>query len=560
MTDLQQIKDKLDLVTYIEDAGIPLKKTGRYHKACCPFHSEKTPSFMVDAERQTWRCYGACATGGDLFDFAMRHSGREFADVLEDLAGKAGVELTRRETAESKQHERLYGLLKEAAEWYQQQLITPAAADVRQYLTRRGMNRPVVEPWQIGYAPADSGALLSHLRTLGYTDAELIAAGLLGKRDDGKLFTYFRHRLMFPLKDKRGRVVGFAGRQLREQDNPKYLNSPQSAIFSKSRLLYGYDLAAPHIRQHGKVVIVEGYTDVIAAHHAGYQNVVAQMGTALTEQHLELLRIANTVYLALDGDAAGQQAAQRSVNMLAKLSADVRVMTLLKGADPDEVVRAGNWQTVLDSAEPLADYLIRTRIPDISPNSSPALRTKAARDLLPVLTATDDALLKRLNVERLAQHIGVTPAMLQNEPPRPNLRVLPKPAPVRDNLEAYLLRAFVENESYYIQACTMLRELDMDIITPHDFTNYRREMQAFYDSSQQIELDTAAFMTSVLGEWVMPADNVPLDAKSVLHAARRLRLQRLLREVDELVELGDVDGARQRIRQKAQILAAGRKH
>jgi DNA primase len=557
MSDIaEQIKDKIDLVAYIERHGVTLKKAGNYFKACCPFHAEKTPSFMVSADKQTWRCYGACATGGDLFEFAMKQNGWTFGEALEALAKEAGVTLPASSSpSESAAHLRGYALLKQAAELYAHQL-TPTA---RAYLLQRGFSEVTIQHWQFGAAVSITAELLQ----LGYSEADLLRVGLLGKADDGRIFERFRQRVLFPIWDKRGRVVGFAARRLNEQDEPKYLNSPQSEWFDKSGLLYGWHLALPAIRQTGQIVLVEGYTDAITAHQAGYTNVVAQMGTALTPRQIELLASAKPrqIILALDGDAAGQAAAQRSINGLIALSADVRILTLTSGKDPDEVLRAGQWATELTRAEPLIDYVLRTRLPQLPPNAPPAQRTQAARALLPLLQTVEDQLLRTLYTDKLAQAVGIANALLQREiqpPPRVQLLEAASAVFTPRHLESYLLRAVTTDIRYFEQMSDYLRELQQDPLSADDFRTYRREAVAFLQAIQH-GVAVQEFMRAQLGAWSLLPDAEPLTQATVLQVLRRLRLQRLMREIDECIEMGDLPAAHSRVQQKAKLLTAMKK-
>ncbi|MCY3836089.1 MAG: DNA primase, partial [Anaerolineaceae bacterium] len=318
MSVVDEIKARLDLVTYISES-VQLRQSGRRYKANCPFHVERTPSFIVDPERGSWRCFGACAEGGDIFTFAMKRHGWSFREALEELARRAGVELrprTPEQTEREQEREALLGLLAAMTEQYQDWLQQPrdeAAAEALRYAREeRQLSEETLTQFQIGYAPAGWQHSWEALRQLGYAEEQAIAAGVCGRSEtSGHIYDRFRARLIFPIFDARGRVRGFGGRALDDgadegRPQAKYLNSPQSELFDKSRLLYGLDRARAAIRETGVAVVVEGYLDVIQAHQAGYRNVVAQMGTALTEPQLRLLlpgaRVAEErrIVLALD--------------------------------------------------------------------------------------------------------------------------------------------------------------------------------------------------------------------------------------------------------------------
>ena len=430
MSVVDEIKARLDLVAYIGES-VSLKKAGRNYKALCPFHQERTPSFIVFPESQTWRCFGACGEGGDIFAFAMRMHGWDFNEALQNLAQRAGVELKPRSPQQAEQEaafERLLGLLEEAARFFHTQLLqAPAAQGARHYVARRGLSAQTVEAFLLGYAPDDWGAALDHLRRLGYSTEDILAAGVATRNDQGRVYDRFRHRLMIPIRDGRGRVIGFGARALRDEDQPKYLNSPQSDLFDKSQTLFGLDMARREIRETETAVIVEGYMDVMQAHQAGFGNVVAQMGTALTEPQLQLLRkYADRLILALDPDQAGVSATMRgldvarrslgepgvallgrdgSLRAASRLGIDLRVLLLPEGKDPDDLIREQPdvWQRLVREAEPVADYVIRVGTAGLDPRKATVFeKEKAARALLPLLLATESDLHKEANVQKLA--------------------------------------------------------------------------------------------------------------------------------------------------------------
>ncbi|MDE2637694.1 MAG: DNA primase, partial [Chloroflexota bacterium] len=267
MSVTDEIKSRIDIVSYIQRHVPALKKAGRNHKACCPFHSEKTPSFVVNPERQTWHCFGACSEGGDLFTFAQKLHGWDFKEALRELAAEADVEL-RAQTPEQKtaadRLDTLRSLVKTAAEFFQNRLEMDDASAVRLYIRdERGLNDETSRVFQLGYAPEGWNWLLNSLRRLGYRDDDIVEVGLAVRNERDRVYDRFRNRLMIPIRDERGRVVGFGGRALDADEGAKYINSPQSALFDKSRLLLGLDTGRHAIREGGTVVIVEGYMDVI---------------------------------------------------------------------------------------------------------------------------------------------------------------------------------------------------------------------------------------------------------------------------------------------------------
>jgi DNA primase len=417
----RDIKDRLDIVEYVARFVPDLKKQGSMYKACCPFHSEKTPSFVVNPANQSWRCFGQCAEGGDIFNFAMKRHGWSFTEALQELGRLAGVETERRTPEQRRQdarREHLLSMIRTAAEFYHQHLMSdaPDAAPVRAYaMQQRGFTEETLKRFQIGYAPAGWDHMLSALQDLGYSQDDIRDAGLVSVNDRGRVYDRFRHRLMIPIRDERGRVVGFGARALNPDDNPKYLNSPQSLLFDKSRVLFALDVAKTAIRETGLAVIVEGYMDAIQAHQAGFANVVAQMGTAMTESQLKLIvpRYTQRIILALDADAAGQNAMRRSLEVArqtlqtdagGRMNAEIRIMQLADAKDPDDILRENPrlWQQAVDAAMPVADFVIALETQDLPANATMQERQALAQRLLPILAASENNLYNKENVQKLA--------------------------------------------------------------------------------------------------------------------------------------------------------------
>ncbi|MEK7217028.1 MAG: DNA primase, partial [Chloroflexota bacterium] len=316
MTPIDDIKQRLDIVSVVS-GYVALSKAGRNFKANCPFHQEKTPSFYVFPDRQSWRCFGACAAGGDIFTFVMRREQIEFGPALRLLAGKAGIELPEydRVPEEATAEARYKEANETATRYYHNLLINGAdAAQAREYVAERGIWPETLRAFQLGYSPQRREALKDYMVGQGFNEEELVAAGLLMQGERGT-YDRFHHRLMFPISDSAGHVVGFGARTL-DGAPPKYLNSPQTSLFDKSGLLYALDRSKEAIRQARKAVIVEGYMDALTAHQHGFTNVVASMGTALTEKQVGLLsRFTSEVVLALDADAAGEAATMRGLEV-----------------------------------------------------------------------------------------------------------------------------------------------------------------------------------------------------------------------------------------------------
>jgi DNA primase len=423
MAVVDDIKTRLDIVDVVSD-HVTLKKAGRNFKAPCPFHTEKTPSFVVNPERQTWRCFGACATGGDIFNFVMRKDGVEFGEALRQLADKAGVEVTQRPREQVDRDEGLFRVNQEAARFYNEMLKSPEGRAALKYLYDRGIDDKAIEQFQLGYSPRGRDRLKIHLSSLGADLGHATQAGLLRANDEGEVRDFFFGRLMVPIHERRGRVVGFGGRSL-DGSNPKYINTIATPIFDKQATLYGLDKATTAIREQETAVIVEGYMDVIAAHQSGYKNVVASMGTALTERQVYLVRsMAKTVVLALDQDSAGQEATLRSLEASwrtmerrqfgQRQQVALRIATLPEGHDPDDLIRQSpdEWERIVKSALPYMDFLIPAlvRRHDVS---TPQGKAQAAEALVSVIVSMGDAFEQDRYFGKLADALDVTREALQ---------------------------------------------------------------------------------------------------------------------------------------------------
>lgn len=361
MTDVEEVKERLAVAEVI-GGYIPLKQAGRNMKGSCPFHSEKTASFMVSPEKGIWHCFG-CGEGGDVIKFVMQYEGLDFRDALELLARKAGVELKERgsgDSAAKRQQARLGEALRWAVKYYQASLVQNKPALT--YATKtRHLGKQTIQDFQIGYAPDDWNALSHFMVKKGFSAAELKQAGLVGqKAGRTSIYDIYRGRLMFPICDTSGNPVGFTGRVLSEEDQPKYLNTPQTVLYDKSRVIFGLHLAKEAIREHGEVVLVEGNMDVVASHQAGVKQVVAASGTALTVDQLRTLgRLTKTIKVCFDADAAGLRATERAIELSQTLGLALAMVRLPAGKDPDDLIQQDvvAWKAAIAGAEYVVDYL-----------------------------------------------------------------------------------------------------------------------------------------------------------------------------------------------------------
>lgn len=427
---IDQIKDRIDIVDLI-GAKVQLRQTGRNFKGLCPFHNERTPSFVVFPEGQRYHCFG-CGKSGDIFTFVQDTDNVDFKEALDQLAQRAGVELKPNRPADPERdahRQRLIELNEQASEFFASALWGGSrAAPARDVLERRGVDRATAERFQLGYAPDSFDALLSHMQQrAGAGPEQLLEAGLCSQNESGRIYDRFRNRLMFPIRDREGQVIGFGARALGDE-MPKYLNSPQTAIFNKSAALYAIEKALPEIRKQRAIVVVEGYMDALTAHQFGFLNVVASMGTALADGQVTLIRrYVDRVFLALDSDAAGQLATLRAVDALREsfsdestpavsatglvrferaLGAEIRIVVLTRGKDPDELIRSDPrlWQDALNRSVPLVEWVLRAQLSDI--DRSPAARARALSEVAaPLLREIRDPVV-------LGDYVGLTARLL----------------------------------------------------------------------------------------------------------------------------------------------------
>ena len=451
MTVVDDIKARLDILEVVGQR-VQLQRSGRSYKGNCPFHQERTPSFHVFPDRQSWRCFGACAVGGDAISFVMRVENLEFGEALRELARRTGVQL--QERRESRVDPTAYDINETARTFFQRFLASTQGAEARAYMERRGMDRDASDAFQVGLAPSDGESLRNHLSREGFSPAQLIAAGIAREGDDGRQRDLFRGRLMIPIRDADGRLAGFGGRAL-DDSEPKYLNSPQSEVFDKSRILYAMDRARDSIRNSG-AVIVEGYMDAIAAHQAGFRNVVASMGTALTEPQVDAIRrLTGRVTMALDQDAAGQQATLRSLESSWRIYQarvagqsrgatlmnrpdipEIRIAAMPPGQDPDDVIHRSpaEWSRLVDNARPLLEFVISAMTAGVDPNR-PDGKDGVVKAVFPLIAAEQDGPRQDYYFQMLANSLNVTPDFLTANYGRPAVARRPRAAQGRQQVD-----------------------------------------------------------------------------------------------------------------------------
>lgn len=586
MSTVDEIKDRLDAVEVIQ-GYMPLKKAGRNYKGLCPFHAEKTPSFVVFPETGTWHCFGACGTGGDIFTFVMKQENLDFGEALRMLAQRAGVELEPRRPEAAAAEKRL-DLLREinqaAATYFHHLLLnSDEALRARTYLDKRGLNPETLARFQVGYGLNQWDGLLQYLTGKSYILADIHEVGLIVEREDGSgYYDRFRGRVIFPIHDHRGRTVGFGGRVLGE-GVPKYLNSPQTPLFDKSSVLFGLDQAKAGIRTTGEAVIVEGYMDVLMAHQHGINNVVAQMGTALTEAQLKRLkRHTQNFILALDSDVAGDQATLRGLDVARqvmdrevvpvptarglirfeeRLAANIRIVSLPVGLDPDEVIRESpsRWAQLIAQAKPVMDYYFDALTANLDLSTAQG-KAEAVRVLGPLVAEIGDRVQRTHYLQQLARMVQVDERSLWQQirqttgrkharRPARSDQPLGKPK-VSPGLDEHCLWFVLQYPALLLQADDVLRACEEEPLRGEDLSrpedrailaawrnwlanghsqDVRAEFYDTLDTSLQERLETL-----IQTQETQPPVPDDLLRNEVLDAITRLRLRNLYRQNREL--------------------------
>lgn len=548
---VDQVKDRLDLVELVS-TYVTLDKSGRNFKALCPFHDEKTPSFVVFPDSQRWHCFGACNEGGDVFNFVMKMEGWDFRTALQELAAQSGVELEPPSPAQAEAADladRLRDALRTATHYYHHALSNaPEAEPGRAYVEARGLDADTVEAFQLGYSPPGWERLRTYLLQRDHDETDLVKAGLLVEREGGGTYDRFRERLMIPIRDARGRVIGFGARTLDPDGVPKYLNSPNTPVFDKGETLFGLDMARRAIRREDQVIIVEGYMDVMQAHQAGYQNVVAQMGTALSEPKLrQLRRYTDRLVLALDPDTAGVQATLRGVEVArdtlekrwqpvfdprglvgyeGRLDAELRVLQLPNGKDPDDVIRDDQeqWAALVDQALPVVDFYLQLLTADADLTDT-KVKARIVGQLLPVLGAVANPVEQEDYAQKIARSLriderAVLAQVRQEEQRGARRRRSPGPkddvqqqsekpqSPPEALLERHCVATLLRRSGLLDKVNGVLLEKDLEPVRPRDFE--QASLRAAFEAWHGLLRDERPLSLETLKE------SLPRDVQSEL--------------------------------------------
>lgn len=510
MTDqVDEVKSKIDLVE-VAASYFPLKKSGRNFAALCPFHGEKTPSFMISPERQVFKCFG-CGESGDVFTFLEKVEGWDFRETLEELAKRVGVKLTSfAPTQASKLKEKLIAVNNLASRFYSHLLSNhPLGQKARDYLVKRSIKKSTWAQFSLGYAPAGWENILSFLSKRAFSLADIATAGLVVARDTARIssgqgyYDRFRDRIIFPLKDSRGQILGFSARTIEQEtrnpsitlrvnkkpavakalagrqetrNEPKYINSPETPIFTKGAILFGLDCARESIKKKNEAILVEGEFDVLSAHQVGVTNIVASKGTALTERQVAILaRLCTNVSLCFDRDIAGDFASHRGIELLDLAGVNVKVVELGKYKDPDEFIRAkpSEFKKTLDEARDIYDYLIESAIRRNDPKT-PQGKKKIGQETIGTIAKISDDLVRAHYIEKLAKlldlEVSLVAAAVEKNKSSGNKAgdLTEELSPVESiasssKLEEYFLALFLHQEEVFFKIVAR--------VNPSDFEN-----------------------------------------------------------------------------------------
>lgn len=430
---IRRVRDSADIVELVS-GYVALKKTGKNHVGLCPFHAEKTPSFSVNPDKQIFHCFG-CGVGGDAFKFLELQEGLSFPEAVKQLANRAGITLPeddafRKDKKAEDERAALFTIIAEAADYYRKELDGPAGAAARAYVAKRGVSEAVIRDFMLGYSRSEWDGLLRHLKQKGFTPALMEKAGLVVKRSEGEgYYDRFRGRIIFPIRDLSGKTIAFGGRVM-DASLPKYLNSPETPLYSKSNVLYCLDAAKEAGRKLGYFIIVEGYLDALACHQFGAKNAVATLGTALTDGHLRLMRrFAKNLVLIFDPDPAGVKAALRGFDLFAGSGMKVNVVSLPEGDDPDTFLNKNGYEAFaacLKQSTKFMDFVLR-QVVQSTPSDSIDEKVAKAGEMLALIAKLASGIERDYYVKKTAEALGLDEAVLRQEMPHEGDRRQPAP-------------------------------------------------------------------------------------------------------------------------------------
>ncbi len=571
---VEQIKSQLDIVDVIGEY-VRLKQSGQNFKGLCPFHHEKTPSFMAHREKQIWHCFG-CGLGGDIFEFIEKMENVDFPEALEILARKANIEIKPQDFKESGKRTRFLELVAAADDyWHEQLLKSPSAQTARDYLKKRGIDIDIAKTFHLGYAPDNWEALVKYLKTKNYTTEEMLLVGLITKNTKGTFYDKFRDRIMFPIADIHRRTIGFGGRMIKiETNEPKYMNSPQCPVYNKSLVLYNLDKAKSYIKETGYALLVEGYMDVIGCWQAGITNVVSTSGTALTREQVKLLkRYTKELRLAFDADLAGQSASERGIDIALQAEMEVKVISLPAGEDPDTWARKESTQfkQMIKEAKPIGDYTMDTILKAVDINTREG-KKQAAQKILQAIAKLSDPVEKDYYLKQASQKFGIDDRSL-----RERFASFTKPTPTYgevDRIEVSITSTIDRQQLLSERLLSIIlylpdhleyvgKKLAPEVLHPMELVDLYRRTLVFYTERKQLDLD--AFKQELASEadliklveslWLRAEqefsgreeDELSQELSILLDSLQHLYLTRQLKVVSGQIKQAESDGNQQNL-------------
>ncbi|HUW21150.1 MAG TPA: DNA primase [Candidatus Bathyarchaeia archaeon] len=561
MDQLDEIRQKVNLVDLVGEY-VTLKKAGRNFKALCPFHSEAQPSFIVSPERQIWKCFG-CAKGGDAFHFLTEIEGMDFGEAVRLLAKRVGVELKPFRSSQGEQQKQLFYEINHLAAEFYHYLLTkhPAGKKALDYILGRGISQESISLFKLGYSPNMWDGVQKYLvKKKNYRSSDLEAVGLIIRGGRSGFYDRFRNRLMFPLRDHQGNTCGFAGRVLeKEAKEAKYVNSPETRLYHKSRLLYDLWLTRSEIKKTAVVVLVEGELDAISSYQTGVRNVLAIKGSALTEEQLVLLkRYSQNLILALDGDVAGDAAARRGIELADNLGFSIKVVQIKGGKDPDEVAQKDPvlWRQLVAEAVPIYDYFLSSALSRFDARSAEGKR-KIGQEFIPVLVKISDNIVRGHYIGLLAARLGVGEEVIIKEierfsqkPTRQAITAAVFPPADKNRLqvlEEYLLALCLQSGKWKFLTKRVLKNL---IVTPalsqimetigvylKKFKTLKSDRLAKMLPPELLEIFNQLYLYD-LGDWTDEKEKMESEIKKMIKEIERVKIKQrfgqLTREIKEI--------------------------
>jgi DNA primase len=523
---IEKLKERIDLVELI-GSYVQLKKAGRNFKGICPFHLEKTPSFVVSPDRQLWRCFGSCGVGGDAIAFYMKYENLSFLEALKDLCQRYGIEMEQMPIEDKMAHykERLIKANQTATDFYHYILTKSSIGKpALDYLKKRLISDKIIETFQIGYSPSSWDSLTRFLHTKKFSNTELVDSGLcIQKQQGGSVYDRFRGRVMFPLKDHRGNTVGFSGRILTGDNEAKYVNTPETSLYHKRSMLFGLHLTKDAVKKENKIILVEGEFDVIMPFQQGVSAIAAIKGSALTTEQLQLIkRYTNRVYLALDADKAGEEAIRRAIEVAEPMGFELGVVVIEGGKDPDEAVRTNEieFKKSLEHPIPVYDFLMQLFAKKYPP-ADPFNKKQIGEEMAPFLYAITNPIIQSYYIKQLAQLLDVNEdaagrvvrGYRKKHLVRPNKQAIQINKPLR---ELVIQQFFLEQLLHASSLIPYITEVQ-DIITEEVFTSpsYGKlfiKLKEMAASGGNFDINT--FIKSLPPELASVADELYLKASS----------------------------------------------